>query len=26
MLTIAGFKEIQPFWRNYMFVGVIAIK
>ena len=26
MLTTAGFKEVQPFWRNYMFVGVIAIK
>lgn len=26
MLNIAGFTEIQPFWRNYMFVGAIAIK
>ena len=22
----AGFKDVQPFWRNHMFVGAIAIK
>ena len=26
MLHSVGFEEIQPFWRNHMFVGVIAIK
>jgi tRNA (cmo5U34)-methyltransferase len=26
MLHTAGFREIQPFWRNYMFVGAIALK
>ena len=22
----AGFKDVQPFWRNHMFVGAIAVK
>lgn len=26
MLKWAGFSRIEPFWRNYMFVGCIAIK
>lgn len=26
MLYTAGFKDVQPFWRNHMFVGAIAIK
>jgi len=26
MLLMAGFQEVQPFWRNHMFVGAIAIK
>ena len=26
MLECAGFKTAQPFWRNHMFVGAIAIK
>ena len=26
MLEYAGFKTAQPFWRNHMFVGAIAIK
>ena len=26
MLECAGFKTVQPFWRNHMFVGAIAIK
>ena len=26
MLQCAGFKTAQPFWRNHMFVGAIAIK
>jgi tRNA (cmo5U34)-methyltransferase len=26
MVTKAGFTEIQPFWRNHVFVGAIAIK
>ena len=25
-LECAGFKNVQPFWRNHMFVGAIAIK
>ena len=26
MLYDAGFKDVQPFWRNHAFVGAIAIK
>ena len=26
MLTIAGFKSIQVFWQNFLFLGAIAIK
>lgn len=26
MLELAGFSYIQPFWRNFLFVGAIAIK
>ena len=26
MLELAGFRDIQPFWRNFLFVGAIAIK
>ena len=26
MLYNAGFDDIQPFWRNHMFVGAIAVK
>ena len=26
MLKWAGFSRIEPFWRNYMFIGCIAIK
>jgi len=26
MLYNAGFNDIQPFWRNHMFVGAIAVK
>ena len=26
MLHDVGFEDIQPFWRNHMFVGAIAIK
>lgn len=26
MLRSAGFKHVQPFWRNFLFVGAIAIK
>ena len=26
MLSSAGFKNIQPFWRNFMFVGILAVK
>jgi len=26
MLYDAGFKDIQPFWRNHAFVGAIAVK
>jgi len=26
MITEAGFSNLQPFWRNHMFVGAIAIK
>ena len=26
MLECAGFKTAQPFWRNHMFVGAIAVK
>jgi tRNA (cmo5U34)-methyltransferase len=26
MLSYAGFKDIQPFWRNHAFVGALAIK
>jgi len=26
MLYQAGFKAVQPFWQNFMFVGAIAIK
>jgi tRNA (cmo5U34)-methyltransferase len=26
MLHSVGFEDIQPFWRNHMFVGAIAIK
>ena len=26
MVYDAGFEDIQPFWRNHMFVGAIAIK
>jgi hypothetical protein len=22
----AGFKDVQPFWRNHMFVGAVAVK
>jgi hypothetical protein len=22
----AGFKDVQVFWRNFMFIGAIAIK
>ena len=26
MIGDAGFKVVQPFWRNHMFVGALAIK
>ena len=26
MLTIAGFKSVQVFWQNFLFLGAIAIK
>lgn len=26
MMNEAGFQEVQPFWRNHLFVGAIAIK
>jgi tRNA (cmo5U34)-methyltransferase len=26
MLSYAGFKTVQPFWQNFLFVGAIAIK
>ena len=26
MIYDAGFEDVQPFWRNHMFVGAIAIK
>ena len=26
MIYNAGFKDVQPFWRNHMFVGAIAVK
>jgi len=26
MLYNAGFNEVQPFWRNHMFIGAMAIK
>jgi tRNA (cmo5U34)-methyltransferase len=26
MLLYAGFKTVQPFWQNFLFVGAIAIK
>jgi tRNA (cmo5U34)-methyltransferase len=26
MLRSAGFKKVQPFWQNFLFVGAIAIK
>ena len=26
MLRHAGFRHVQPFWQNHLFVGVIAIK
>ncbi len=26
MLYTAGFVDVQPFWRNHMFVGAIAVK
>lgn len=26
MMWDAGFEDVQPFWRNHMFVGAIAIK
>jgi hypothetical protein len=26
MIYYAGFKTVQPFWQNFMFVGAIAIK
>ena len=26
MLRSAGFKNVQPFWRNFLFVGAIATK
>ena len=26
MLLQAGFKSVQPFWQNFLFVGAIAIK
>ena len=26
MLYDAGFSDVQPFWRNFMFVGAIAVK
>ncbi len=26
MIHDAGFKDVQPFWRNHAFVGAIAIK
>lgn len=26
MIYNAGFEDIQPFWRNHMFVGAIAVK
>lgn len=26
MMYVAGFKTVQPFWQNFMFVGAIAIK
>jgi hypothetical protein len=26
MVRYAGFRTVQPFWRNHAFVGAIAIK
>jgi hypothetical protein len=26
MMMDAGFKTIQPFWRNQLFVGAMAVK
>ena len=26
MLYAAGFVDVQPFWRNHMFVGAMAVK
>lgn len=26
MLRSAGFKNVQPFWQNFLFVGAIAVK
>ena len=26
MVYKAGFSDVQPFWRNHMFVGALAIK
>ena len=26
MISFAGFKTVQPFWRNHSFVGALAIK
>jgi tRNA (cmo5U34)-methyltransferase len=26
MIYDAGFKSVQPFWQNFMFVGAIAVK
>lgn len=26
MIYSAGFNDVQPFWRNHMFVGAIAVK
>jgi tRNA (cmo5U34)-methyltransferase len=26
MLRSAGFRNVQPFWRNFLFVGAIATK
>ena len=26
MLNIAGFKTVQSFWQNHLFIGAIAIK
>ena len=26
MVKKAGFESIQPFWQNFNFIGIIAIK